>query len=63
MGAEPIDFNEEISRMFSGKKTELKPDDELALFIKHEFNICIDTMETMPALNEHIESLFLNKKK
>ena len=63
MGDEIKDFNEEISRMFSEKKRELKPDEELALYIKHKFNICIDTLETMPAFDEHIKSLFLKKEK
>ena len=63
MGDEIKDFNEEISRMFSGKKRELKPDEELALYIKHKFNIGMDTMETMPAFDEHIKSLFLKEEK
>ena len=62
MGDEFIDFNEEMSRLFSGKKRELKPDEELALYIKHKFNIGIDTMETMPAFDEHIKSLFFKKE-
>ena len=63
MGDEIIDFNEEMSRKFSGIKRELKPDEELALYIKHKFNIGIDTMETMPAFDDHIKSLFLKKEK
>jgi hypothetical protein len=63
MGSESMDFNEESSRMFSGIKTELKPDDELALYIKHKFNICRDTMESMPAFDEHMGPLFLKKEK
>ncbi|MCJ7572215.1 MAG: hypothetical protein MUO82_10145 [Candidatus Thermoplasmatota archaeon] len=63
MGDEIIDFNEEMSRIFSGKKRELKPDEELALYIKHKFNIGMDTMETMPAFDAHIKSLFLKKEK
>jgi|GEM_PF-7061752 len=62
MGDEFIDFNEEISRLFSGKKSEFKPDEELALYIKHKFNIGIDTMETMPAFDEHIKALFFKKE-
>ena len=58
MGDEFIDFNEEISRMFSGKKREFKPDEELAIFIKHKFNICRDTMETMPAFEDYLNPLF-----
>jgi len=63
MGDEIIDFNEEIIKMFLGKKRELKPDEELALYIKHKFNIGIDTMETMPAFDEHLKSLFLKEEK
>lgn len=62
MGDEIITFNDEISRMFSGKKNEFKPDEELALYIKHKFNICMDTLETMPAFNEYIKSLFFKKE-
>jgi hypothetical protein len=59
MGDEILNFNEEIINMFSGKKRELNPDEELALYIKHKFNIGIETMETMPAFDEHIKTLFL----
>ena len=62
MGDEPIDFNEDITWMVSGKKRELKSDEELAICIKHKFNICRDTMETMPAFDEYIKSLFLKKE-
>ncbi len=58
MGDEFIDFNEEISRMFAGKKRDLTPDEELALFIKHKFNICRDTMESMPAFEDHLSPIF-----
>ncbi len=63
MGDQIINFNEEISSMFSLNKKEFKPDEELALYIKHRFNICMDTMETMPAFDEYIQSLFLKKEK
>lgn len=62
MGDEPLDFNKEINWMTSEKKRELTPDEELALCIKHKFNICRDTMETMPAFDEYIKSLFLKKE-
>ncbi len=62
MGDGLIDFDEEMSRLFSGKKREFKPDEELALYIKHKFNIGMATMETMPAFDEHIKSLFLKKE-
>lgn len=51
-----------MSRLFSGKKREFKHDEELALYIKHKFNIGIDTMETMPAFDEHIKALFFKKE-
>ena len=63
MGDELINFNEEISSALSVKKNEFKPDEELALYIKHKFNICMDTMETMPAFDEYINTLFFKKEK
>ena len=62
MGEEWSDA-EEFSKMFCGKKGTLTSDEELALSIIHRFNICRDTMETMPALEEHLEPLFLKPKK
>lgn len=61
MGEEIIDL-EDISRMFSGKKQGLSSDEKLALHIIHKFNICRDTLETMPAFNEHLKPLFVNCK-
>lgn len=63
MGDELINFNEEISSTLSVKKNEFKTDEELALYIKHKFNICMDTMETMPAFDEYINTLFFKKEK
>ena len=37
-------------------------DEELALHIIHRFNICRDTLETMPAFDEHLEPLFFKVK-
>lgn len=53
---------EEFSKMFSGKKEALTQDEELAINIIHRFNICRDTIETMPALEEHFKPLFLKSK-
>jgi len=58
MDAEIFDEDEKISRMFSGKQKDLTSDEELALHIIHKFNICRDTLETMPAFDEHIHPLF-----
>lgn len=62
MGDDLLDSEENVSRMFSGKKGTLSSDEELALQIIHRFNICRDTLETMPALEEHLEPLFSKEK-
>ena len=49
----------EISRMLVDSKVALSPDEELALNIIHKFNIDRDTMDTMPAFEEHLKPLFL----
>lgn len=62
MGDESIVSEESFSRMFAGKKGKLSSDEELALHIIHKFNISRDTLETMPALEEHLEPLFSKVK-
>jgi hypothetical protein len=62
MGDDPFDFEENISRMIAGKKGILNTDEELALHIIHRFNICRDTLESMPALEKHLEPLFFKEK-
>lgn len=52
-----------VSKMFVGKYGVSAPDDALALAIIQRFNICRDTLETMPAFNGHIEPLFFKKEK
>jgi len=49
---------ENVSKMFTGTKGSLSADEQLALEIIHKFNICRDTLETMPAFEEHIKPLF-----
>ena len=61
MGEEIFDA-EEFSKMFTGKKGTLTSDEELAINIMHRFNISRDSLQTMPALEEHIEPLFLKSK-
>lgn len=58
MGAETVDSEEPVSKMFIGKKREWETDEELALHIMHKHNICRDTVETMPAFEEHLKPLF-----
>ena len=62
MGDEPLNFDENISKMFTSKKGTMSSDEELALHIIHRFNICRDTLETMPAFDEHLEPLFSKVK-
>jgi len=62
MSDEIFDQDEEITRMFTDKKALATCDEELALHIFHRFNICRDTLETMPAFEQHIEPLFSKVK-
>ena len=53
---------EEVSCMFlEGKKT-MTSDEQLALFM-HRFNLDWDTVETMPAFEEHCKVLFCREIK
>ena len=48
---------EEISRMFAESKDGANSDEQLALLM-HRFNLDWDTVETMPAFEEHRKQLF-----
>ena len=61
MGDDILESEENVSKMFAGKKS-ISSDDELALHIYHRFNICRDTLETMPAFEEHLKTLFSKEK-
>jgi hypothetical protein len=54
--------NEEITRMFADNSQSFSSDEQLALHIMHRFNIDRDTLESMPAFNEHLRSIFLKQK-
>ena len=62
MEEEHSDSEKTVSRMFYGKDGKLISDEELALHIIHRFNICRDTLETMPAFEEHLQLLFSKEK-
>ena len=62
MGDEMIDSKENTSKMFSDIKGALSADEQLALHIIHKFNICRDTLETMPAFEEHLKPLFSKER-
>ena len=52
---------EEVRKMFDDSRGTLSSDEELALHIMHRFNIDRETMEAMPAFEEHLKPL-LGKK-
>ena len=60
MGAEIFDSDKLKTKMFAGV-SGISCDEELALHIFHRFNIDRDTMECMPAFDEHIEPMFAKK--
>jgi hypothetical protein len=62
MGDGMIDSDENVSKMFTGGKGSLSADEQLALEIIHKFNICRDTLETMPAFEEHLRPLFSKER-
>ena len=62
MGDEIVKSEEEVSKMFADSKETFSPDEELALDIMHRFNIDRDTLDTMPAFEEHLRSLFLGRE-
>ena len=54
---EEIFDSEEVSCMFTKGKKTMTSDEQLALFM-HRFNLDRDTVETMPAFEEHCKALF-----
>ena len=62
MGEKQEDFGEETSKMFPSQKNTEISDENLALHIIHKFNIDRETMETMPAFEEHLKPLFSQVK-
>ncbi len=48
---------EEVSCMTINPKKAITSEEELALFM-HRFNLDWDTVETMPAFEEHCKNLF-----
>jgi hypothetical protein len=58
MGENKEDFEDELSKMFLNGKIQQFSDEELALHIIHKFNIDRDTIDTMPAFEEHLKPLF-----
>lgn len=61
MGDEETETKEEISKMFVGDNELLSSDEELALHIMHRFNIDRDTMESMPAFEKPLKTLWEEK--
>lgn len=57
MGDEVSDLDKEFSKIFKDKGSILSNDEELALHIIHKFNIDRDTIESMPAFDEHVKPI------
>jgi len=62
MGDKTSSSEETVSKMFVGKRGEMSADEELALSIIHRFNIDCDTLDDMPAFEEHMKILFSKGK-
>lgn len=61
MGEKHLEKKQEVTKMFSDEG-DMNSDQQLALDIIHRFNICRDTLETMPAFEEHRKSFFSVEK-
>ena len=55
-----MDEKKDVSRMFLDNDMTL--DEELAFFL-HRFNSDIETIECMPAFEDHLKELFPERKK
>ena len=62
MGDKIVESEEEMSRMLPDRKEPMTLDEELAFFM-HRFNLDLETVETMPAFEEHLRPLFPERKK
>ena len=56
------ELEERASKILLGQKNIISSDEMLALHLMHKFNIDRDTIETMPAFDEHFKPLFLREK-
>jgi len=61
MGGKKIEKKQEVTKMFTDNE-DFSSDEQLAIHIMHRFNICRDTIETMPAFDEHMKPLFSKEK-
>jgi hypothetical protein len=55
-----MDEKKDVSRMFL--ENDMTLDEELAFFL-HRFNSDIETIECMPAFEDHLKELFPERKK
>jgi len=56
------ELEERASKILLGQKNIISSDEMLALHLMHKFNIDRETIETMPAFEEHFKPLFLQEK-
>ena len=62
MEEEIEESEKETSRMFLDRNEPMTLDEELAFFM-HRFNSDIETIECMPAFEDHLKELFPERKK
>jgi hypothetical protein len=63
MGEDILFKKSDISTMFADDASLLTSDEDIALHVMHRFNIDKDTMESMPAIDASLRSLFWPEKK
>ncbi len=52
----------DLKKMYSDDASFLTTDEDIALHVIHRFNIDKDTMESMPAIDTYLKSLFWPEK-
>jgi hypothetical protein len=57
------DVEEEVTRMFKKTRGGFSSDQDLAFHLMHRFNIDRETLESMPAFEEHMKPLFAKEPK
>jgi hypothetical protein len=56
------EYCEEVARIFLSGIKPNSSDEQLALHLMHRFNIDRDTIEAMPAFEDHVKPLFSLEK-
>ena len=59
---EDVESINDLSKMFTRDASTLKSDEDLAIHIMHQFNIDVETLETLPAFEEPLRPLLWPNK-